>query len=413
MKTLLAWLPVALITATIFAGCLSDDITLPDVKPRLVQQPAFVFYKSLTGNDLQVRWTRSVSDTQLNFKGYFIRLYTSQPYAANTDPSAKDSTLIEIDSAHAGKGDTSYTFKNIPLGRYTAEVFGERFPSDTAPSVVVLSQYSQYASFDHDPRDVAAPDSIFASSGSSASIVNLFWTPSKSESQVGMAGYILRYRDTTSNSTKVIEIPGGRFQKIDSAKIPLIRFTVQIPVGNTAPLEKPYKFWIKAIRKDSVESTDSIGISWSGAERLPIGSLSSFKLDTGIFVGQVGTIYNMQEVEVGKAENYFSFHFDGSALTVNASNGTKFVNQIDSSSDLDVTNYFSRPFDDAEFSVTSLTLPSSPASGAVFYVLFPNGSRARVLVGVQQGNTFIRSDNMVSLSASFQPYSPIYRLPYF
>ncbi len=410
----MAWLPVALITAMIFGGCLSDDVNEPDVKPRLVQPPSIVYYKSLTNtNDLQVRWTRSLTDTQLNFKGYFIRLFTSAPAYGVTDPSASDSTILQIDSTSTGKGDTSCIFHNVPIGRYTAQVFAERYPDQATPDVKALSTYPQYVSFNQDPRPVAAPTEIYASSGGAATTVNLFWKPSPSESQIGMAGYIIRYRDTTSSSTHVINLPDGRYQKVDSVAVPLMRATIQIPVGTTIPLEKPYKFWIKAIRKDSVESDDSIGISWSGAERLPVGSLNTFKLDTGIFLGQAGTIYNMQAVDPNQAENYLSFHFDGSALTLNANNGTKLVDQIDSASDLDITNFFARPFTDAEFSLTTLTLPSTPTSGAVVYALFPNGSRARILISLQQSNTFIKPDNTVTLTASFQPYSPITKLPFF
>ncbi len=410
MKAILIVLLIAF-GATI-GGCLSDNIDAPDIKPRLIYPPGGVYYKSITNTtDLEIRWNRSPSDTQQNFKGYFVQLFVSYGGATLTE---EDSIIgAEIDSVHTGRGDTVYTFHNIPPGRYTARAWGERFPDALKPDSVVLSQFSQFVSFDNDPKPVAAPSAVYASSGPGANTVNLFWKRSPDEANTGFLGYIIRYVDTTNSfSLKLITLMTVQ----SGIGTGLVTSSVTVPGEPTIPSEKPYKFWVKAIRKDSVESTDSVGISWSGAERLgAIQNATQFKIDTGVFIGQIGTGYIMSAYDPSSISAMFKILYDGTTVSFAALNGTTFSSQVDAVAILDA-GYFSRPFTDAELQqATSVSLPTSPTTGAQVYALLPGGGRARILISADStGGGYIRAGNYLNISVSFQPTPPSQiTLPYF
>lgn len=393
-------------------GCLSDNIDAPDIKPRLIYPPGGVYYKSITNTtDLEIRWNRSPSDTQQNFKGYFVQLFIS--YGGGS-PSQED-TIIgqEIDSVHTGRGDTVYTFHNILPGRYTVRAWGERFPDATKPDSVVLSQLSQFVSFDNDPKPVAAPIAVYASSGAVPNTVNLFWPRSADAINKGFSGYIIRYVDTTNTiNPKLITF----MTVLSTPGTGMVTASVNVPGNPTIPSEKPYKFWVKAIRKDSVESSDSVGISWSGAERLAsIGNTTQFKIDTGVFIGSNGTGYNIAAFDASSKSAMFKILYDGTAVSFAALNGTTFSSQVDTPKSLDAS-YFSRAFTDAELmQATSVSLPLLPAgsvSGAQVYALLPGGGRARIFIRVAQGGGYIQAGNYLDITVSFQPTEATH-VPYF
>ncbi len=396
-----------------FGGCLSDNIDAPDIKPRLIYPPGGVHYKSVTNTtDLEVRWNRSPSDTQQNFKGYFVQLFISSGSASLTE---EDSIIgQEIDSVHTGRGDTIYTFHNIPPGRYTVRAWGERYPDAAKPDSVVLSQFFQFISFDNDPKPVSAPSAVYASSGGSPNTVNLFWQRSPDEANKGFLGYIIRYVDTTNTFNPKL-ITAMTLQP--GVGIGVVRASIVVPGNLTIPSEKPYKFWVKSIRKDSVESSDSIGISWSGAERLPIGGYNNnqFKIDTGVFIGAIGTGYNIAAYDATSVNAMFKILYDGTTVSFAALHGTTFSSQVDTASSLD-GGYFSRPFTDAELmTATSVSLPVLPTgstSGAEVYALLPGGSRARIFVS-SVNSQYIQIGNNLNITVSFQPIQPTYILPYF
>lgn len=413
MRSLIAL--VLVISGLSFVGCLSEGDVPPVVVPRNTYQPSTVYYRSIDQSTLQIRWTRSVSDTQLNFKGYYVLLYTSVADTSGkaNDVGSFDSTYGIPDTATVYKDpatgllDTSCVFTTATAknafkgpGRYTAEVWGVRYPPQSKPDSLVRSLVFTALSFYNDPEPVVAPAAAYASSGFGATSVNLFWPRSASEKNPGFAGYIIRYIDTIKQSgAKLVYLQ--RVEKSNDSLKSVPRAIVSVPVNPQTLTfrEYPYRFWIKAIRKDSVESDDSISITWSGAERI---AQTTVRLDTGVFVGQVNTTFAVAQGPLTNPSIEFSFHYDGTNLSVTGLNGTKFATQTDTVA-LDLA-YFAAPFTDADFSETSLTLPKPILTGPTFYALLPGGNRVRVqLVSNSNGVLVDPVAGTVSFFASFQP----------
>ena len=385
-------------------GCLGDEITGKQVIPALVQAPQTVLYKSDSNDKLQVRWTVSPTYTQTNFEGYCVKLFSSD--SISIDPSNEDSLeLPPLDSVIVPKGDTSYTFTKLNLGlrRYTAEVWGVRYPPQSKDTTI-LSQTPGFVSFLFDTATVYAPSNIYAASGAGATFVNLYWTRSKSDKNVGFAGYIVGYEDTTRTNPHVIWLPTlYPASSVMTDTTGLLPHSVTVPANQNPPYERSYKFWVKAVRKDSVQSPDSIGISWSGAERFTF----SDSLDMGVFLGQVNFQYGVQFLPSTDSHTMFTVHYDGTNVTVNGLNGTTFVNRADTAIGIDNGSYFSRPFLNSDFSAPSITLPAAPSiGGAVIYALLPGGARARIFFPSQK-NSYITSNagalSIQAVSVSFQP----------
>lgn len=403
---------IVVLAGVVFNGCLSDNVDLPEVKARPTYPPGYIFYGSFENKDLQIRWTRSPSDTQLNFRGYFVQLFTSAKSSKWTPANPIDDTIkfVVDDSVFrqptTGYLDTSTILKNIDTGRYTVYVWGVRYAPQASPDSLILSETPAIFSFDNDPRPVLVPAGLFASSGAGPTSINLSWPRSASEKNVGFSGYVIRYLDTIKTSGAVLtELL--RFEVIQSDTIAALpafeNRSVVVPVNPQTLTfrEYPYKFWIKAIRKDSVESADSVGIVWSGAERT---AQFAVKLDTGMFVGQVNTTFAIAQTTIDNPSAEFTMHFDGSKLTVEAiGSGTSFATRVDSSS-LDQT-YYAAPFADNEFTESSLTLPAPGVGGSVIYALLPGGNRARIFIGrdATSGGYVNPTTNSVTLTASFQP----------
>jgi hypothetical protein len=184
-------------------------------------------------------------------------------------------------------------------------------------------------------------------------------------------------------------------------------------------VELPFKFWVKAVRKDSVESADSIGISWSGAELIPPGAIP-VKLDTALFLGAVGFGYNMVQVPATDPNNaYLQVTQSGGNIVLIAKSTTKFVNQVDRDTGLYFNrNFFAAPFLSSDFNQSQVSFPATGTAneGAMIYALLPGGSRARILFQSSKDSLsgtigYIRSDNTVEVQASFQPAAT--GLPFF
>src|SRR6476659_6754894 len=81
-------------TFGVFAGCMSDPITEPEVRSRVIfpPGPATVGFKAsdfdgVNSGSLTIIWSPSPSDTQANFHRYFVKLYRSiADTAINPDP---------------------------------------------------------------------------------------------------------------------------------------------------------------------------------------------------------------------------------------------------------------------------------------------------------------------------------------
>jgi hypothetical protein len=388
------YLIFVLALGSMLIGCLGDDVSV-EVKPRLILQPPYVKFQAEGTGDLIAQWGPSISDTQTNFKGYYIELYTSVRVDSTSD---LDSTTDLIATAHAPKSDTSYIFHNIAPGRYTLKVFGERVP-DAAIDSLVLSKFPALYSFTFDPTPVLAPLGLQAHSAGQG-LVDVRWDPSPSIAQLGMIGYIVRYRDSTSTSAKLIY-----HSRPANSLTPSVQ--IQFPLTSTGD-DLPYIIWVKAIRNDSTESPDSVSIVWSGARRLGLGQ-STVRIGKKFFIGLYNSLYDLVELDQPVAQ--VRVNATGSEIMLEALEGAKFSKRIDVAGIDSV--FFSAPFPVSDFTETSLTLPSNPASHVWFYILFKDGSRARVaFVRNSLSGTLIHENNSIKAEARYQPKSP-YNLPYF
>ena len=399
------------------AGCLSDTITGPQIVSRPVLAPGQVFYKCITingvaTNDLRISWNPSSVDTQVNFKGYFIELFESAPYIPVASDGIDSVFGSPVDSAHVPKTDTMHTFKAIQGVRYTVRVWGERFPNPATPDSLVLSQASSRLSFDFDALPVFAPKEIYASSNSTSN-VNLFWSQSPSVKQKGMAGYIIRYIDPTNSSAHLIYLDRPLLLSDTSSNLIKGKYNHVIETTTTnlqPPQEKEYTFWLKAIRKDSVESDDSIGITWSGAERLS----TIAKLDTGIVIGTSNFAYVIQQTDPNGTIPSFQITQSGGNFVIIGKNNTLFAKQFVPDSGLD-KNYLAKPFDVSDFTETKLLFPavSSSTGGIIIYARFPTNpyvERARLFFTQTQDTVTHLITNQIQ--ASFQPKETP-QLPFF
>jgi hypothetical protein len=400
-KYILLFLPLFLF----FTGCLSDNIDVPVVESRKVLQPNAAYYKSITGTlDLEIRWNPSINDYQDNFKGYFIKLYNSM---GSDIPGEIDSNIIEppIDSVHVPKSDTLYTFVNkvVQDGRYTVRIWGERVTDPATPNVFVLSLFPVELSFTFDSRPVKAPKLIFASSAFSSS-VNLFWDTSASSSNKGFAGYKIRMKEVGNSAAHLIDVPYSTNNRIGN----LFRAQVSVTGNPTPPVEKSYQFFIKAIRKDSVESDDSVSITWSGAERLSL----PVKMDTGLFIGIIGFNYGIQQTDPNGSNALLQVSQSAGNFIIDAKNGTQFVKDIYRDTGIDPLdrNYLPAPFANSDFTETQLSFPATITDGVIVYALFTGGSRARLLF--HSDSTSIANGNTIRVDASFQPIENP-QLPFF
>ena len=399
-----------ILAAGLIAGCLSDTITAPQIVSRPVLAPGQVFYRCITTNgmptlDLRISWNPSTVDTQQNFKGYFIKLFQSNPYYSGSTDGIDSVFASAIDSAHVPVTDTMYTFINkvVQEGRYTVRIWGERYPDPAKPDSLVLSQSYSSLSFNFDSRPVFAPKEIYASSASTNG-VNLFWSQSPSVKQIGMAGYVIRYIDPTNSSAHLIY--SSRPAVLSDTSLLLIagkynRQLVTTPTNTALPQEKEYTFWIKAIRKDSVESDDSISITWSGAE----SRSTVAKLDTGIYIGAANSAYVMQQTDPN-GPALFQITQSGTNLVILGKNKTLFVKNSVQDSGLD-KNYLAKPFNISDFTETQI----SASTGTIIYALFPGNvyvDRARLFITQDTGALL----NTYQIQASFQPKETP-QLPFF
>lgn len=418
----------ALLPVVVLLGCLQDPIDGPQVVPRPIFPPGAVYYTAITNStSVLIRWNPPTVDTQQNFKGYFVKLYKSAPFFIVASNGIDSVFEPGIDSAHVLKSDTSHQFLNeLQQGaRYTVKVWGERFPDPKKPDSLVLSLTYQAVSFTFDASPVFAPDSVFASSAG-PSAINLFWRRSNSEQNIGFAGYIIRYIDPTQAHGAILTFAGKQLRDTNASQLTdsmFYKFPVTVTGNATQPTEKEYKFWIKAVRQDSVESADSVGIVWSGAERIPPGPLA-VRLDTGIFIGIAGFQYNIvQTVTDGTSNPQFAIHSANNTVTIQAlpssSGTTTFVNRVDRGANMSFeTNFFGAAFQDADFSQTQLSFPAQGTdNGAMIYAKFPDNNRARILFSkvadTTNGNnsSYIR-DSTILIQASFQPIEHP-QLPFF
>jgi hypothetical protein len=400
-------LGIVLLFCSFIAGCLGDPITEPEKKPQLVLQPSVARLEAVTGtNDIKAKWTPSLTDTQANFMGYFVELYESARYS-DSSYQGEDS-LFEpmLASAHVPKSDTSYIFSGFTFSgkRYSVRVYGERFPDPAVPDSVVLSKDYANASLDYDSKPVIAP-TTFKAGSIGTNLVRLEWSASPSASNVGFSGYIIRYRDNTNTKSQILTMYAGKLERF---------LTVTVPSTSSQTFITPYEFSIKAIRNDSTESADSTMIIWSGAWAIPQVGVRDVKIDTLIFIGQTNQYYDLIVTDRPEAQIKADTLTDGK-ITLTALSGAKFYPETDSGTSLDSVCY-EAPFDDTKYSATTLALDRhSPAGGKIVYVLFAEGTRARLFFAADATAPFPLLHPLTKGLRVYGKYQPLnsYNLKFF
>lgn len=361
-----------LFPAMLIMGCLGDEITMPEVQPRLILRPEQAWLEAVTGtSSIKAKWMPSPSDTQSNFKGYYIELYESAKFFDQLE--GQEDSLFEPPLAIASvpRSDTSYIFDGVTNGkRYSIRVWGERYPNPDTPNVKVLSRDFANASLDFDPTPVISPP-VLEANASEQLRINLRWTTSPSFSQAGFIGYRIGYRDNTTTGSLVYHTPV--LSKFATS------FSVQIQSTSPTGEIRPYLFWIKAIRNDSTESADSTLLVWSGAYAVPQGGIDrDIHPGMGLFIGQTNFAYDLVETEVSRS--VISVDTAGGLIRLRGESGTKFAARIDTIKQRTLDSiYYTQPFDDSVFTLTELSIPNVVISGdPVIYALFDGGRRARI-----------------------------------
>ncbi len=425
------------LSATIMvAGCLTDTQPVVEVRPRLVVAPPNVYFQAINylngsspaAGQMLVRWNRSIADTQLNFKGYYIKVVES-----TRDTSGNVTYLDSIASAHVGRvggriPDTSYLFTSgakglFTIGTYTVFVWGEK-TSDT----VQLSTDTAIVTSFYDPRPLRNPTSIEATSVG-PNTINLTWPRSPDDTNAGFFRYVIYYRDTTNSQDSGHVI--GFVSRPDTISASIIT-NASAPPGPVAngtqqsnATEYPYRYWVKSERNDStfIYGTDTNAIVWSGAEAVPpngndtgfnLGFLRVYANDT-VYFGSLNNQFNVAVDSSRDHKGQLAVSISGSTVTLWAPgpDGVGFLNRIDPAPHgLDSVFYTGPLNDPSQFSSPSITLPASTGdSGGVIVYLMMNDDQqpglghqwARVFIHIQADGTFINSIGAIDMKASFQP----------
>lgn len=398
---------IVLLFGGILIGCLGDPITEPEIVPRLVLQPESAGLEAVTStNNIRANWSPSLTDTQQNFKGYYVELYESAKYSDSSFVGEDSLFLPMLASAHVPKSDTTYTFVGFTTNgkRYSIRVYAERFPDPTEPDSIVLSKDYANAVLDYDAAPVDAPI-VFKAGSLGTNTVRLEWSASPSASNVGFVGYIIRYRDNTNTKSLIQTVRVGKLERFIS---------VAVPATSSQTFITPYVFSIKALRNDSTESADSTMLIWSGAWAVPQVGIRDVKVDTLIFIGQTNQYFDL--IVTDRPEAQIRPDTSTGNITLTALSGAKFASRIDSGTSFDSVCY-DLPFDDALFTESSIVLPRhSPAGGKIVYILFVEGTRARLhFVASDKNNQYSLLQPIsrtLRVSGKFQPLSS-YNLKYF
>jgi hypothetical protein len=410
---------VFLLAAITLVGCLSDPITGPQVFYRGIFKPNTITHRDTNYNaatrtgDLVVRWTRSESDTQLNFKGYYIKLYPGIRDPIDTVTHAIIPAGPAIDSVHVGIGIHQYIFHNLPLKLYSVAVWGERIEKPTRPDSLTLSFDSAGQGFSFDPRPLLNPTNLRAVSGGS-NTVKLMWDLPATDTQSNVSGYVVYYHKALPIHDTILRTQFVTLLHTDTVTIN------GLPSGPDIFPETDFTFWVKTLRGDStLGGPDSSIVTWAGAVQLSnAGQGDSSTIlqvisGNGIFIGQNNQGYAILSERNDSAE--IKVNITGQQVTLS---GTSFVPTGDEANRID-SIYYLTPFLTPAYTQSSFTLPNSSShDGFVVYALLPNSDPALTSEPLHvrlffrkdpATGSFVSANNSVHVRASYQPNG---RLPY-
>ncbi|HEY3876217.1 MAG TPA: hypothetical protein VGM92_12130 [Candidatus Kapabacteria bacterium] len=435
----------AALLMVVLNGCLQDPNTVFQVRPETVlapQNPKFIApfsgyqqYSSPPSGTLLASWNRSIADTQLNFKGYYVELWTSDTSGSSIEIGSGSGENLDslVDTASiyrvGGKiADTFYLFKTmhspniknfstspITLGRYTIRVSGIK--TTAADTVIGSMDTSEFSSL-FDPLPMANPTNLQATSINPTTVL-LKWTPSVTGHDTGFYQYVAYYRDTSLAHDTGHEVLLSGISKWGNDS----EAQVSVPGSNEAgsvTQEWPYEFWIKSERIDSqfyygsLWGPDTNGVVWAGAANVP-----QFPNDTGhagfLLVPSDSNVYlgatanSSGDMILNSAiNNAFQVQIANNIVTLVALNGTKFSARQDFVTGLD-SIFYTSPYDNPnDFTETSFLLPTTlsvPSGdttyGVICYMKIPDPNLNNT---PEYARLFIRWD---VLSGSFLNPKPL------
>ncbi len=444
----LMWLLPSLVAIASLAGCIADPTTPFQVRPETVLAPQNPFFSApVTGyipnsvppsGTMLVRWNRSIADTQLNFKGYFVELHTSQ-YDSTLSIENVDSLVVDTASIthlpNTPLPDTFYTFHTIhpqgvqnpstipiPLGRYTA--FVKSIKTSAADTIIYSADSSEYSGY-FDPLPLQSPSNLQATSIGPTSI-QLRWTLPVTDKDPGFYRYVVYYRDpslphdTGHVAATVLKGLGdtGTFVTVPPAS-----------GTDVTAQEKPYQFWVKSQRNDStffygsdMYGPDTNSIVWAGSEPVPkVGNDSSGYLQVlngkSMYFGSLNAQWDVAEDSSDNTgQVVVSIGSDSIVtLTVQSHNGALggvgFLNRMDFDSSLNSVFYTGPLNDPTQFTQKSIPLPRNATNGgAIVYVMMNDDQEtilghmwARILIKAQANGTFVTQNGGIDIKGSFQP----------
>lgn len=426
-RLILPSLFLVLATLITISGCLSDPINGPQIfyhgviNPTVMSRRDSLYNPATQTGSLVLRWQPTVTDTQLNFRGYYVALFK-----ADSDNSLPGDTVVPASPTKLAYRDTiiqhnilTVTFTNIPLRQYIAAVWALQYSNPAKPDSLIKSIDSAGLTFFFDPRPVNYPSSVQAVSAG-PQMVGLKWTLPACDTQSNVIGYQVYFRDPSPTHIRdTARIAASIPVHQDSAVV-----TVPPATGSTGTsgfAEFKYHFWVSVVRADSlVDSSYATGIDWSGAEQIVSGThVDSITAHNGLFSVPLGSAfigianggYAIDSTDNSNANLFITQNSSGQVVISSGGLGaTGFDPSGEQASDLSQA-YYTGPI--TNYSASSFTLPTSvTSSGYIVHVTLPDGSIARLFFLYATGTTgtgFVTNGH-VFMKASYQPHQT--GLPY-
>lgn len=391
-----------LLFTLVLSSCLKDPIDGPQVLPRLVYRPNFIYlhdstyYPASNTGDILISWSPSVSDTQRNFKGYLLQVFLSDSVPLPGDTIRVDTPVTLISNQILGK-DTSYLLRNLPLGHYEAFVWSLQYSPSKADSFV-LGKDSLVTVFDFDPRPIENPTDVEVSGGD-RNIIRLHWTLPASDTQSNVLGYRISYRQGS-------EQPKSLYHNL-SYLIPrhvqdtFIYVTQINDLGTGSLSTEDFKIRVFTVRNDSaINYTSFDSVIWFPTQRIPTDSTHRFDVNTGVFIGPSNSQYDMVE---NSQSPTFTFSQNNGILTLTAQNGASFAPQARDAIDLE-HDYYKTPLPLNAYTAGSIALDPSQVhkNGLIVYLKTVNNYIVRLFVRRDETGTFVGTDNRVKITGTLQ-----------